>query len=301
MALRIEEDIWNQCSKLLLPSSVSSWKLFNQYIKQPYSDPNRHYHNLTHIRAIFTELEMYKHAQSKSSVKFSSFPSERSSRIWSDLAVVLAIFFHDSIYDPTSKVNEENSVRWMQEALSNVKKLWESERSCGPNINPNTLSDSSTPPILWLDPSSAKFVDHEAARFIMGTKNHFDVSSSSSHSISEPNNRMDFDQKSSNTSEDDIIDPLHLVLDLDLTVFGLSWRNYVYYVKCIRKEYQIYPDEVFMDARYDFIQHVLDQPRFFKTRYFYDKYERIAHENLKREREEIEKAISAGKFSISLD
>ncbi|CCW62273.1 unnamed protein product [Phytomonas sp. EM1] len=297
MERRIEEQIWNQCSKLLLPSKVSAWNLFDKYIRQPYLEPHRHYHNLNHIRALLMELEAYIQVRSSNSKGVSLCSSELSSQRWGDLAVVLAIFFHDAVYNPTSKVNEEDSVGLLRRFLSEAKDLWEGQTRHKGGNPPN---DDSTPPVLWLDLPSVAYVEREAARFIMGTKNHFEPSSSSS-----PTSLSDLaihpGSSEGTVVEEDLINPLHLVLDLDLTVFGSPWKGYVNYVEAIRMEYQFYSDITFMNARYDFIQHVLDQPRVFKTRYFYDKYERVAFENLKREQEEMRKAISAGRFYLSLN
>jgi predicted metal-dependent HD superfamily phosphohydrolase len=73
-----------------------------QQLQQHYTEPNRAYHNFSHIAAMLRHL-----AQSPLTVH--------------DEAVLkLAIWFHDLIYDPKAKDNEVRSaalaVQWMQQA-----------------------------------------------------------------------------------------------------------------------------------------------------------------------------------------
>lgn len=69
-------------------------------LESMYSEPIRVYHTLEHIYDLFQILQPYK-----STIK--------------DLnTVILAIFFHDIIYDPKSNMNEEKSANLFSEVLS---------------------------------------------------------------------------------------------------------------------------------------------------------------------------------------
>lgn len=60
-----------------------------QELVKRYSEPHRHYHNLEHISMLFA--------------------TAASHGIRLSVPQVLAIWYHDSIYDPTTKDNEEKS------------------------------------------------------------------------------------------------------------------------------------------------------------------------------------------------
>lgn len=65
-----------------------------------YSQPHRHYHNFGHIAACLTEFD--------SSCQLASQP----------VAVELAIWFHDAVYDPHAGDNEEQSAQLAERCLS---------------------------------------------------------------------------------------------------------------------------------------------------------------------------------------
>ena len=75
-------------------------------IQSKYDEPIRKYHTLEHIEDLLTELQVYQE------------------KIDDLNAVILAIFFHDIIYDPTARDNEEKSAELfsslMSENLSDV-------------------------------------------------------------------------------------------------------------------------------------------------------------------------------------
>jgi len=73
--------------------------------------------------------------------------------------------------------------------------------------------------------------------------------------------------------------------DADLSILGKSWEIYLEYFQHIRKEYKIYPDFIYNPGRKKALQHFLKMNRIFKTDYFFEKYEKQARENLKKELE----------------
>jgi predicted metal-dependent HD superfamily phosphohydrolase len=64
-----------------------------------YNEPHRGYHNLTHIVAMLDELELVGE---------------------NDSAVALAIWFHDAVYDPKAKDNEEQSAQLAKDWIKQI-------------------------------------------------------------------------------------------------------------------------------------------------------------------------------------
>jgi predicted metal-dependent HD superfamily phosphohydrolase len=77
---------------------AESYPVFDRLVAA-YSEPHRHYHNLEHLS------EMFRVAR-----KLADFADDMS-------AVQLAIWFHDVVYDPKAKDNEERSASLAIELL----------------------------------------------------------------------------------------------------------------------------------------------------------------------------------------
>lgn len=71
-----------------------------QNLQSHYNEPHRHYHNLSHIKALHSHFDSVK--------PFLKNPH----------AVELAIFYHDVIYDPKQSDNEMQSVKFLQNQLA---------------------------------------------------------------------------------------------------------------------------------------------------------------------------------------
>lgn len=71
-------------------------------IEKSYSAPNRHYHNLTHLNSILTELKIHQN-------KFSNWD-----------AIVFAIVYHDFVYDASKNNNEEQSAAIALQRLKQI-------------------------------------------------------------------------------------------------------------------------------------------------------------------------------------
>lgn len=67
-----------------------------------HSEPHRHYHNIKHVYQCLAELEEWNATENK------SFLYLQSSEL---LKLEVAIWFHDAIYNPFSKMNVEESMR----------------------------------------------------------------------------------------------------------------------------------------------------------------------------------------------
>ncbi len=73
--------------------------------------------------------------------------------------------------------------------------------------------------------------------------------------------------------------------DADLSVLGSSWNTYQTYYKNVRKEYSIYPTFLYKRGRKKVLKHFLNMDRLYKTKYFFDKLELNAKQNLTKELE----------------
>lgn len=71
--------------------------------------------------------------------------------------------------------------------------------------------------------------------------------------------------------------------DADLSILGESRENYMIYCKNIRKEYSIYPDEIYRAGRMKLLNQLLKRQRIFHTKYFFAKFESQAKRNLNQE------------------
>ncbi|MEJ5051938.1 hypothetical protein WH221_19085 [Chryseobacterium culicis] len=95
----------NQQFEQLCFSFTNDQQLINSLWKEietRYSEKGRHYHNLFHLENMFHELEAVK-------ANISDFT-----------AVSFSVFYHDIIYDATSKSNEEKSAVKAEKRLSEL-------------------------------------------------------------------------------------------------------------------------------------------------------------------------------------
>lgn len=72
----------------------------------------------------------------------------------------------------------------------------------------------------------------------------------------------------------------NILLDLDLTILGKSYKEYKRYCDNIRKEYNIYPDFMYRKGRRKALKSILELDYIFKTDFFKQEYENQAKENL---------------------
>ena len=68
--------------------------------------------------------------------------------------------------------------------------------------------------------------------------------------------------------------------DADLAILGAPASDYEAYTLQIRREYSIYPDEVYKPGRRKVLEHFLSAPRIYKTAACYDRLEAAARANL---------------------
>lgn len=75
----------------------------------------------------------------------------------------------------------------------------------------------------------------------------------------------------------------NLMIDLDLCILGSLEKEYNEYVKNIRKEYSLIPDNIFYNQRRKWIMLLLQREKIYTTHFFYHKFEARARKNLTNE------------------
>lgn len=201
----IKEVFFDLISKHTTSSAKNLWL----EIEQNYSEKGRYYHCLQHIENMYSELELCKQMVSD----------------WD--TILFSLLYHDIIYKPTAKDNEEQSAKI---AIYNLTEI--------------------NYPIEKIDRCQSQ---------ILATKTH------------------------TLTPDDDT----RLFTDADLSILGAEWTYYKTYYQQIRKEYAIYPDNIYNAGRKKVLEHFLDMDFIFKTAFFRDKYELKAKENILKELREL--------------
>lgn len=199
--------LWQKHCELLNIKSEASSELWDE-ISEHYTQAHRAYHNLQHINDLFQLMEQ---------VKTSLF----------DLpALYLAIWYHDIIYNPLAKDNEEKSADL---ALSRLKHF--------------------SFPVDFLQ---------KVHKLIVSTKSH-----------------QSLDWKNAADQSDNAY-----LLDMDLSILGRPWQDYLKYTQQVRREYKVVPGFLYRRGRKKVLKHFLDQEQLFKTDYFSERFELQAKSNL---------------------
>jgi predicted metal-dependent HD superfamily phosphohydrolase len=95
------EDKWYQCWQDLATDRTELDRVFKLLVNA-HTQPDRHYHNLTHIHQVLTTLDRF------------------SGSIDNPLVVSLAGWFHDFVYDSQASDNELQSAKVARELLTNL-------------------------------------------------------------------------------------------------------------------------------------------------------------------------------------
>lgn len=77
----------------------------------------------------------------------------------------------------------------------------------------------------------------------------------------------------------------NFLIDADLLILGQPWDAYKEYMNNIRKEYEVYPDNIYYAGRTHVLKNFLQAKRLFKTDCFHQQFENAAKENIQRELE----------------
>jgi len=82
---------------MLFPIDANNPGSWASRLRAAYSDPVRHYHNLSHVLALLDLLDSHRN------------------KIDDPISLELAIWFHDVVYDPRASDNEERSIELFHE------------------------------------------------------------------------------------------------------------------------------------------------------------------------------------------
>lgn len=91
--------------------------------------------------------------------------------------------------------------------------------------------------------------------------------------------------KTHNAVDDDFDN--FIFLDADLSILGTEESSYKEYSLKIRKEYGIFPDDVYKEGRMKVLESMLNKPRLFLTNEMFLKLENSARRNIKNEIENL--------------
>jgi predicted metal-dependent HD superfamily phosphohydrolase len=202
---------------LKVPEDISlNW--FGQ-VRDLYSQSWRKYHNLNHLYHFVSQADQLFTEQ----------------KIKNYVNTLLAIWFHDIIYIPSRKDNEDRSCEIFMQFFQDIK---------GALILENIFESVDTETIL---------------NYIMCTKSHF-----------EDNEYDDTD--------------LNYMLDLDLLTFSLPYEKFIENNKGIHFEFTHHlSEEQFKNGRGNFLKMVLKKKQIYRTPEMYEKYEKLARENIQRD------------------
>jgi len=188
-----------------------------------YQEAHRYYHDLSHIEGCFTWFDQVQ------------------DQLDDPLAVALAIWFHDIIYDVRRADNELKSAQYAVTALTNfavsiqlVQKVYELV----------LLSQHPSKPSRTIKRQPGKFLS-----------------------------------KATDTARTSLNDQA-LFLDIDLTILGQNNAIYEHYEKAIRSEYQHVPLWLYIRARKRLLKRFLRQPIIYYSTYFKEKFEQQARVNI---------------------
>ncbi len=173
-----------------------------------YDEPHRHYHNRKHIEYMFNTAE-------KEGVKI-----KEGDPLW------YAIVYHDIVYKPTRKDNEEKSANIYKDYFWKLFKKESGKIQFGAFITPNFTLESLP------------------QRLIMLTKTH------------RIDNTMWFD---------DQLQIAENLIDLDLAILGDTWEVYQEYVYNVRKEYSHLTDEEWKEGRGKWLSDMMDRKSIYYT------------------------------------
>ena len=103
--IKIVEEVFTQIVSKYVSNPKTVKKLFNQVVKA-YSSPGRHYHDMNHIYGVVSMLYDHKHLLKDAD------------------AIFFAAIYHDIVYNPKRKDNEEKSLKYfIGKILPHLKKI----------------------------------------------------------------------------------------------------------------------------------------------------------------------------------
>eukprot|EP00823_Brevimastigomonas_motovehiculus_P004728 TRINITY_DN3224_c0_g1_i1.p1 TRINITY_DN3224_c0_g1~~TRINITY_DN3224_c0_g1_i1.p1 ORF type:complete len:363 (+),score=65.79 TRINITY_DN3224_c0_g1_i1:79-1167(+) len=229
---------------LLDSKRVSHW--WTNVILPAYQESHRFYHTLQHLEEMFISYDEY-------------WPY-----LFHPLRVQLAIFFHDIVYSVHSHRNSAKSPASSFSSLS---------VSSASSSSSTTLAASS-----WVQFPSVGYNERESA-------NLFEQFADECHLNKECRNevvRM-IEHTSDHMQATPTTPDMDFMLDFDLRILGSEWVRYELYMKSVRQEYAHLSEKEFVAGRSAFLSSLLRRPRLYRTRYFFNRFEKLARNNAQQE------------------
>jgi predicted metal-dependent HD superfamily phosphohydrolase len=228
---------------------------FNDLV-QRYSETHRAYHTLDHIKQCLDELD---DAQAwinsihmvRLAVLVSTYAGYSSEDCLHLDVIELALWYHDSVYEPRAQDNEEKSSKLAKDVLKQTSLKGWAEELVVDSIMATKYDFSRPHP-----------APNRAIQALVGIQDSL----------------MPYRTA----------DERSLVEDIDLSILGSAPKIFDDYEKNIRKEYMSVSEDDFRTGRMAILESFLNQNRIYKTTFFHRKYEATARENLKRSIEMLE-------------
>jgi len=199
-----------------------------------YNESSRHYHSPVHLFEMFEYLDALLSAP---------LPP----------VLVFATFYHDVIYDATSKTNEEDSASEWRDFYEELKE------------EVLSLSSASSPSQPLFSPQEADRIADKVCLYIIETKR---------HSVADSPDRM-----------------LQFFVDADMAVLGKKWNAYKEYASSVREEYKHIDDENFFEGRASFLRKSLEAERIYASDEMHCAFEMRARDSTNREIRDLEKRL----------
>jgi predicted metal-dependent HD superfamily phosphohydrolase len=199
--------------------AASAWL---DVLLRAYSEDHRAYHTLPHIASMLAHLD--------------AFPGLRTAR--ADAAACAALF-HDAVYDPASRTNEEDSAALVSAAAPAVLPAWA-------EVPPQWVQVAvlatkhhrlDPPPLAESSPAACDAV----ARLPPALR-----------PAGAPASALASTAAVAGWGREDVA-ALACVLDADLAVLGADWRAYAAYAAGVRREYAAHADGAFCAGRSAFL------------------------------------------------
>lgn len=213
------------------------------------TQPHRKYHNVNHINDCLVELEQYNEAN----IADYSFITT--------VYVTYAIWYHDAIYNPYSKHNEELSARLF---MRNAK------QSFSPVLKDTYGIDDTTSYIAVYHTIMATSA-HTVTQEVVHSKDWIDTAFGRAYK---------------------------LMLDIDLAGLGKSWLVFKKNSNNIREEYYNTSRVDFIKGRLKFWEEISKRESFYYTEYFRSKYELEARQNIAIEVEQLTSELQNLQFQL---
>ena len=91
------------------------------------------------------------------------------------------------------------------------------------------------------------------------------------------------DKWSDETNEGEKYSDAAYLLDMDLSILGVSWSEYEHYAHAVRQEYAHVSDDDYRVGRMAVLKELLAHPTLYLTDYYYERLEKQARKNIEHE------------------